>query len=177
MIIVKNFKYFEILICVLLICVRTTLDSFNHWLTVGLWGLHGVLPILLGVWFSMFGLGTWKYLCLWFFLFLFMFLSLVTVGLYSIYVRGFGVFLSGRGSSDFSLVAEKLSLYIYINEQISYCSCRDIDNNTMNWCKAYSKEWISMASFSRYVIVPLKKTNAISKMSIVLVGFSWLVFN
>jgi hypothetical protein len=43
-----------------------------------------------------------------------MFLSPVTAGLYSIYVSGFGVFLSGRGSNDFSLVAGKLSLYIYI---------------------------------------------------------------
>ena len=59
----------------------------------------------------MFGLGTWKYLCLWFFLVSFMFLSLVTVGLYSIYVRGIGVFLSGSGSNDFSLVSDKLSLY------------------------------------------------------------------
>jgi hypothetical protein len=45
-----------------------------------------------------------------------MFLSLVNVGLYSIYIRGPGVFLLGKGSNDFSLVADKLSLissYIY----------------------------------------------------------------
>jgi hypothetical protein len=46
---------------------------------------------------------------------LFMIISLVTVGLFYIHVRGSRVFLSGKGSNDFSLVVDKLSLiYIYI---------------------------------------------------------------